>query len=326
MLFKNLDEIRPFIAVGSGTEFARLKPHIQNAESNFIYPILGNDLTTKIQQSFDQTEPPVEPYSEKLPELLWLTQKAIIHLTYWIGFQVLNASISDGGFKRTESEKQKSLFKYQEDELKEYFKTTGFNALDDILIFIENNISEFPDFVNSESWTIRKTNFIPDTKSFDQIVFINNCRLTFLRLNSYMKLIEDFYMIPILGQPLFDELKAEIIKKEPSEKSLKILPYIQKPMAFFASAFLMEETGADLLDKGLYFESKTAGFLSNENKQPAQQEMIISLTKRNRLFAENYLERLKSFIRSNPEDFPEFSTLTGSVFRRDNTNKKTFWA
>jgi hypothetical protein len=139
----------------------------------------------------------------------------LIHLTYWSGFQVLNATISDGGFKRTENEKVKSLFKYQEVELKEYFKTTGFNGLDEILFYLEMEIKKsegetvnFNSFVDSDAWTILKSFFIPDTNTFNAIVFINHSRLTFLRLKSPMQLVEDLDIKPLLG-----DAKAKTIHK-----------------------------------------------------------------------------------------------------------------
>ena len=40
---------------------------------------------------------------QKTASLLRLVQSAVIHIAYWIGFDLLNAHISDCGFKRTES-------------------------------------------------------------------------------------------------------------------------------------------------------------------------------------------------------------------------------
>ena len=161
MLFKTIDEIKTFLAVGAGTDFNRLKPHIQNAESAYLRPLLGPELFKELQDFYDNpTTEPMEGIKIQYRELLALVQRSLIHITYWSGFQVLNATISDGGFKRTENEKVKSLFKYQEVELKEYFKTTGFNGLDEILFYLELEIKKsdgetvnFKSFVDSDAWT-----------------------------------------------------------------------------------------------------------------------------------------------------------------------------
>ncbi len=330
MLFKSIDEIKQFLAVGAGTDFNRMKPHIQNAETAFIRPLLGSGLFGELQDFYDN--PPVETNSQMV-ELLSLVQRTLIHLTYWSGFQVLNATISDGGFKRTENEKVKSLFKYQEIELKEYFKTTGFNGLDEILFYLEMEIKKstgepfnFKSFAESDAWTILKSSFIPDTSTFNAIIFINHSRLTFLRLKSPMQLVEDLDIKPVLGEAIFSEIKLEMVKKTPSAKVATLLPYIQKAIAYLATAVLMEESGADLTEKGLYFESTSSENNLTVNKQPSESDRINFLAKRNKGVGQNYLERLKSYLIANPADWPSYSGQTGNVLRRNNTDKKSFWA
>jgi len=334
MLFKTIEEIKQFLAVGAGTDFNRLKPHIQNAETAYLRPLLGPVLFKELQDFYNNPEadPPVEN-KNLLPELLALAQRSLIHLTYWSGFQVLNATISDGGFKRTENEKVKSLFKYQEVELKEYFKTTGFNGLDEILFYLEMEINKsegvdvnFKSFVDSNAWTVLKSSFIPNTCTFNAIVFINHSRLTFLRLKSSMQLVEDLDIKPILGKAIFDEIKLEMVKKTPSSKVSTILPHIQKALAYLATALLMEESGADLTDKGLYFESTSSENNLTLNKEPSETDRINFLAKRSKGIGQNYLECLKSYLIANPTDWPSYSGQTGNVLRRNNTYKKSLWA
>jgi len=327
MLFKTISEIQNHLVVGAGTDFNRLKPHISNAETAYMRPLLGSALFDELQEYYDA--PPTGTLTEAqeaTAELLSKVQKSLIHLAYWMGFQVLNAVISDAGFKRTQSETIKGLFKYQEDELKEYFKTSGFNAMDEVIEYIESNIDHFNEFKLSANWPILKSAFIPDTKTFDSLISINGSRLTFLRLKSYTMLVEDLNIRPLLGDTIFDEIKTEMVKDEPAAKVLAILPKIRKSVAFLSTAMLMEESGADLTEKGLYFESTSAGYNNDRNKQPAKQEQVTALAKRNRMYGDNYLEGLKSFLIQNPTDWPTYSGQTGHVLRRDNTDKRAFFA
>lgn len=333
MLFKTIDEIKQFLAVGAGTDFNRLKPHIQNAETAFLLPLLGPVLYSELQSFYDTPPDPPVANSIQFSTLLSIVQRTLIHLTYWSGFQVLNATISDGGFKRTENEKVKSLFKYQEVELKEYFKTTGFNGLDEILFFLEMEIKKsegetvnFKSFADSDAWTILKSSFIPDTSTFNAIIFINHSRLTFLRLKSSMQLAEDIDIKPVLGETIFNEIKLEMVKKTPAAKVTAILPTIQKAIAYLATALLMEESGADLTEKGLYFESTSSENNLVQNKQPSESDRINFLAKRNKGIGMNYLERLKSYLIANQSDWSSYSGQTGNALHRNNNDKKSFWA
>jgi len=263
---------------------------------------------------------------QKLTELLRLIQSATIHIAYWIGFDLLNSHISDGGFKRTESTSVKGLFKYLEENLKTYFRTNGFNGLDTVLQYLETNSSDFSEFSESPAFTLLKSAFIPRTDIFNELIFINKSRLTFLRMKSHMQLIEDTEISTILGPTAFAFVKSEMVKANPELKVTALLSYIRKPVAYLASALLMEESGADLTDNGLFFISTISGFNNDTERKPATSDRIAILVTRNRNIGNAYLDQLRSYLVANSSDWSDVTPSSGKVLRRDNTNKKTFWA
>lgn len=327
MLFKSTEEIKQFLAVGAGNDFMRLKPHIMNAETSFIKPILGSELFSSLEEFYLNPES-VNTQEKKTDysDLLASVQRATIHLTFWSGFQVLNASISDGGFRRTENEKVKSLFKYQEDELKEYFKNTGFNALDEVLEFIERKTETFAGFMSSAVWLTHKSAFIRDTKTFNSLVFINNSRITFIRLKPLMKLAEDLHIRPLLGESVFAEIKTGMIAEPLPDKIKAILPYIQSAVAYLSASMLMDETGADLTDHGLYFESRQTENNLIKNSEPTAADRVTMLSGKYKSLGVIFLENLKSFLLNHQADWSDYAATTGTLPRRNNTNKRTFWA
>jgi len=130
----------------------------------------------------------------------------------------------------------------------------------------------------------------------------------------------------VYKRQVFDEIKAEMVKDSPAEKVLKLLPHIRKPIAFFATAYLMEESGADLTEKGLYFDSFGVHDVSNLNRGPASEQRIAAMIARNRMIGDRYLGLLKNYLLNHAEDWPEFTAPAGFILNRDNTDKKTFWA
>jgi len=141
---------------------------------------------------------------------------------------LINALITDSGFKRTKSANVKSLFKYQEHNLKNYLCNSGFNGLDMVLQFLELNLADFKEFEDSPAFSLMKTYFVPTTYIFNDIYFINNSRLTFLRMKPHLQLLEETEILPILGPETYSYLKEELSKPEPDAKIYKILPYIRK--------------------------------------------------------------------------------------------------
>ena len=324
MLFKNITEIKTFLPIGAGNDFNRLKPHIENAENKYVKPLLGVNMYDELQEFYDADYPetPTE-VQEATKELLTKVQHATIHLAYFVGFDFLNVSVSDMGFQRTESTTTKPLFKYQEDNLRKYFSDSGFNSLDDVLVYLENNIAHFGEFKASANWTELKSSFLPTVAVIEDIPYsIHSSRLIYLALRPHIAYAEDTDIKTVLGETIYNEVKTEIVKDAPATKVTALLPYIRKPLIYLAAALLMEETGATLDNRGLFFEEISPTNSGNKVYKPTGPEVVSARVNRERMKAANYLEILKAQVAANWE---EYETTT-AVIRRNNTDKKTFWA
>ncbi len=328
MLFKTITEIKDFLPISTGNDFTRLKPHIENAENKFIKPLLGNDLYTDLLAFYEAADP-VEPSdTEKaMLEIQKKVQFALIHLAYFVGFDFMNITVSDMGFTRQESEHTKGLFKYQEDNIRKYFSDNGFNSLDDVLAFIESNITHFQQFKDSSNWTVLKSSFLPSVNAIESIPFnILGSRLIFLALKPHIAYIEDIEIQPLLGKSIYDEIKAEMVKESPAPKVVSVLPLIRKITIYLASAALMNETGGTLDSKGLLFEQVSANYPGNNKQAPSESDVVRRRINLNKLKASQYIESLKAHIALNQENWESFVTESASAFSRDNTDKKSFWA
>lgn len=325
MFFQNVNEVKAILPIGVGNDFNRLKPHIENAENRYIRPLLGFDICDELGEFYRTGVSQTPTDIEKLQsELLSKIQFATIHLAFFIGFDFLNVSVTDAGFQRIETERTKGLFKYQEDSLKEFFSRSGFDALDDILVFLEINILSFEKYLNSENFSKYIKSFLPSVKVIEEIPFnIHNSRLILLALQPSIAYIEDTTIKTVLGSTIYAAVKAEMVKEEPEAKFKLLVEAIRKPLIYLASAMLMEETGATLYEKGLYFDKNEDQQRSKVVRGPAPDNRIAILVNRNRIIGNNYLEMLKLFLIDN---FNDYSGQKGSAFSRDNTGKKTFFA
>ncbi|MEI7844707.1 MAG: DUF6712 family protein [Chloroflexota bacterium] len=328
-----MEEVRQFVPVSVSSDFNSLLPHIANAERDYLIPVIGREMYDQLQSFYDNGSVSSDSSSststestKKIGELLLLAQSAVLHIAFWIGYDLINSYITDDGFKRVESEKVKSLFKYQDNSLKSYFRTNGFNGIDAILQYLEEDIDYFPKFKSSMQYTVQQSSFIPNTLTFNGIVYINNSRLTFLRMKPHLQLVEEIDIAPLLGDITLAELKDEMLKDSPSATKMAILPYIRKALAFLASALLMEESGADLTDNGLYFTSTAATTSNDTENKPSGSDRVAILVKRNRNIGNSYLDQIRSYLVAHAADWTDVAPSTGKVLRRDNTDKKTFWS
>jgi hypothetical protein len=332
------EEIRQYISVNSSISFTSLLPYIESAEAKYIKPILGTEQYTELCNYYsDPTgwdDVIADPKTESafLANLLKLVQKSLINLAFLDGFPVLSINLGDTGAYRKESENQKSLYQYQEENLKNSLRSEGFDTLDTILEFIEENISDFPIFEASETCTTFRSKFIRTASEFSEIYHIKNSRLVFLHLQSYIDLVMDFDLKPILGRYFIEELQYILSTgADHTDNQAILFNFIKKIQAYLSISKGMASLGVDISYNGAYFHS-TASSGNNNKKIDSVKSPDLHHHQQN---AANvgyaYIDYMKDFLHANIGDFPTYAAFNAynqgdELGHRDNTNKKTFWA
>jgi hypothetical protein len=353
MLIKDKTDIDRVIKTSKATSYELLQTHLQNAEGSFLVPLLGRDTYQALidynisdnprytSPSRDKLEPPIaqeedngdlldgedsqQPSDNDIKKAhalaLWHAQHALIHLAYYLGFDALSAYVSDGGFRRMESDTIKSLFKYQEDNLKRYFHETGMNSLDNLLAILEEHIAVFDSFKGVLDKL--KSQIFPDTGTFQKHYHIGSSRIVFLRLKQHIKTTEELQIAPVIGEGNYITIIAELKKEEPDAKVVTLLPYLRDPLAYLSTAMLMEESGAEITERGLYFSGLQGSVQNNSVFLPSSEARIKELVARNRRTGQAYLSRLLKQMGQDGQWEGDFSRR--GLHSRDNTGKKTFW-
>jgi len=302
-----------FLKTSNAFSWITVKAPLRNAWDLFIVPLIGEAMAETLTEIYLQDEK-----TENDLKLLHLAQRANILLAFWYDYAELNVLMGDSGFKRQESEGAKTPYKYQEKQLREGWKNKGFNALDDLLCFLEANISEYSDYSKSENYTQNRKAIIQNTEQVNGIYFINRSRLTYLRLKPHFKIVEDTILAPRLGE-LFIQLKEELAKETPDEKFKTLRDVLQPVIVFYAVQRLLLETGT-LSDKGLFFASLRNDD-SDEQQQEVADERATHQAKQAEADAISYWKIAEKHIQKKFGIEP----ATGGIHHRDNTNRKAFW-
>ena len=341
MLIETIEQLREVINLSKNATFDRMFTHLFNAEQKYVFPLIGSEMYNKLADFLNNPDSDlltrsdmntdfntdfyveVEGRSVAYARLLYICQQSIAHLAFYEGFDILNAIVDETGFKRIETTEKKTLFKYQEDNIRTYYKETGLNLLDNLLLILEANLTHFPEY--AEQYAVNKAKIIPNTASFNRIINIRNSRLIYLRLLQHMKKVEELELAPVLGVTNMATIYAGLAQSTVPGKVAAILPYIQNYVAWSSSVLLMQESGADLTDRGLYFEGIKGGISMNDVKQPASDSRVTELVLRNKTIAMHYMQALKNFLLANASDWGDYDNPRNTVHNHDNTGKKNFW-
>ena len=342
MLFKEenntkAEEIRKYISVNSKITFASILPYIESAEAKYIKKLLGPLQYLELCNYYlDPAAFPDLPGAETDPldmaKLLPLVQKALINLAFLDGYAILSVNIGDSGAYRTETEAQKGLYQYQEENLKNAFRSEGFDTLDTILEYLEDNIDLFPIFKRSDTFTVYNGKFIKTANEFQEVYNISGSRLVFLHLQKYIDLVNDFSILPVLGRSFFDELVVAMTSEDgPTDKQKALITFIQKIQAYLSIAKGIASLGTNILYNGTFFLSDGTNSSNHKKKDPISPDNLQFDMRNSQEVGMAYLDYLKDYLHENIADFPTYAEFNSynegdPVDQRDNTDKKTFWA
>ncbi|OCW94215.1 hypothetical protein A9168_08295 [Macellibacteroides sp. HH-ZS] len=310
-------EFQQVVKGSAALGFTTVAPMLRDAYDLFIRPLI-EELTDVIDTAYKEDNPtPLQS------ELIRLAQRANANLAMWYGFSELNMSLSSTGFTRIESDSSRSLYKYQERELRESYKEKGFNALDDLIFFFERNIADFPEFKQTKCYLESRTMLVPGASLVSEYLPINRSRLIFLRLKPHILFVEKTKLPALIGVDVLSEIAANR-GDNADMKYTKLLALLQPVIINFAAARLIMASGS-LTDRGLYYTSIIGGMSGNDEEQkPANMEQIAMQAKLLNADAEEYLQRANLFIKSN---FPAlYAGNSKDTFRVNNDGRKIFWA
>jgi len=308
--WNNASEIQPYISVAASLSFATMEAPLRNAFEMFLRSLLGDALITDIETYYADSEA-----TPKQKRLLQLAQRANALLSLWYDYDELQVEISDSGAKRQESDKVKTPYKYQEQSLKKGWKEKGFNALDDLLSYLEAEKATFTHYTSSS----KKTEIVRSAAEIDQFYYINGSRIIFLRLQSHFRNVVNTIVAPRLGD-IYANYLTEIVKDTPDAKYVKLRGALLPVVVFYAVARLIRETGS-LTDKGLFFET-----LKNSddavNTSPVTDERVVSQAKLAESDAIAYWAIVEKLLKT---DFAYTGPSVSKIPKRDNNDKKSFW-
>ena len=315
------------IPVSSALSFEKMRSSLMTADELYLTPVFGSALMASFEEIYAKAEPtPVEK------TLLRVLQVAEANLAYYANFDALQLRITDQGFQRQTTDNYGSPYKYQEDRLRQTFKNRGFNAIDRILEMLDAQFTTLSGYDDMPVRCTTKTDIVQRTAEVNAAHFINGSRLVFLRLVPIMTAVCHNELRPLLGWQLYTAMKQALKNGTATERvgsndpartyeelRQQCIPFVVKK----AVAQLIRETGS-LTDRGLYFIGQAAGSSDNTTETPATRREAHDAAAVAEKEAQANAESLTAFLEWKWPEY--FGGHPSDIFKRDNDNKKTFWA
>jgi len=312
----NAEEFKKFLPVNVQLMYETVAPALALAEQNFIIPILGRELFEKLVSFYNLGTP-----SPEYNTLLKLVQYAEFRLAYWNSFNELSVMITDGGVSANIGAENR-LFRNERESLLDELKTNGFNQLDTVIEYLEENMDLFPEFEKSKYFSKLKNSFIPNTATFNEIYNINNSRLVFLKMKYFIEDVEQVTVPHFIGRKFMDAILDDI----DAEKYAPILAQLRKFIVYMAIYNGISELHKIPTEKGLIFEKNSS---DGKTSGPLSRRELDKTSDYYKTQAESHRVAFIYYLNQNKSEYPEYKEFVGDAgttqqFR--GTNKKTFFA
>ncbi len=312
-------EFQRVIKSSSAVDFNSFEPILREAFDLFIRPVLGEAMSEKLIAIYN--EPGDGTQRAINDHIIYLAQRANANLAVWYNFYELTVILSGSGIQKAETGEYKGLYKYQERQLRDNYKAKGFNALDDLLMFLETQ--DIEEFQSSPAWLERKTALVPGADIVQKFLPIERSRLVFLRLKPHIAFIEQTRLPNMIGEELFAKLRKMIDENSVNDIPFQILLSHMRPIIILLAAARMVRQSGTLTDKGLYFSSVMAASGNDETSIIASREIAEEQAKQYEADADELLAFAERFIQ---QQFPEYyKGKQNDAFNVDNDGRKIFW-
>lgn len=333
--WNNGREMNDVIPVSSALSFEKVQSSLKAADELYLTPVFGTALMATFEAIYSGAVPVGFP-DGAFTTLLRILQAAEANLAYYANYDALQLRITDQGFQRQQTENFGSPFKYQEDRLRQTFKNRGFNAIDRILDLLDASFTGLEGYAEMPAHVNTRTAIVQRTAEVNAAHFINNSRLLFLRLVPILTTVCNNELRPLLGWNLYTAMQQALeagtatatvpvasasgsTSRTYEELRQKCIPFVVKK----AVAQLIRETGS-LTDRGLYFIGQDAGSSDNQTTTPATRREAHDAAAIAEAEAQRNADNLLAFIEWKWPEY--FCGHQSDVFKRDNNDKKTFWA
>lgn len=228
-IFTDIDHVKSFIggAVNVSVEMSSINPVLTRTAQNHLLPWLGDAQWNNIKANWEAPD-------AELAALLPYVQTALAMLGFYEYAHIGGIQFTESGIMRVENENHKSAYKYQENEYKKWMLENGYEAIEEMLLFLQENADDYPLWEGSEAAVKNLSLVINYARHFRAAADRNISRYTFEMLRPLIEDLEFFVLVPNIGQDQYDDIKTRIAAEDTfSDKENELIRLIQKCIANF---------------------------------------------------------------------------------------------
>jgi hypothetical protein len=308
-IFPDSDTFKGHIGKGisANMTITEMDPIILAASEKYLIPWLGYAFWDKLVEDVEDDAVAGE-YAIILPYV----QRTLAWFTMHEYPNVGEVNVSDRGIMRMETEDHKTAYKSQVNNYTRYARETAYAALETMLRKLETFDPAISEWSASDESLRNREAFINSALDFQLAYSTKISRYVMETTRGVMLDIEEFAILPLIGQPFFEELKTAILAKTETAEQLTIIKMIRKAVA----AFTVEEgiRRSIVLNTGEAIVVIEALEPQSNYREGAPDAAKLRMALRhNDEWGNRHISLIKNYLANNIEDYPTYQTWVEEI-------------
>ena len=213
----------------------------------------------------------------------------------------------ENGIFRIEAENQKGAYKYQENQYKDAMLTNGYEALEDMLVFLNANRTDYTTWNTSTEAERSRALFINTAADFRMAYSKYVTRHTFEMLRTIIEDVETFAILPLIGDDQYDALKTAVAGATPlTAAARRLLKVIQKAVAAFTVKEAMQKMWLQV-DGSKLVQLERLEPQSYEKDSPPGSNVISLQLYQQDVWANRLLSNIIRILNTHADDYPIYT-------------------
>jgi len=267
-LINTTAEIQKYVSVDINLQQKSVLPYLEQGKTQIIR-LLGKLQYEALDAWYNSTYRGDDEDAAVYEALLPYVQRPLANFAIFYGLSALNVVIGPTGIGVVSNQNVAPASKDRTDTLRKDLMEAAYDAMESLLVFLEENKDDYPFWEASEAYDEQYDLVITSARRFDEILRIDRSRLKFLEWRPVMKDVELLEMAPLVSMPLLTAIKTELKAGEVGEANAVVLPLLQKALAYLT-----------------FYRSKKEDYYNQTGLQ--------------------YLMAAKAILDTTPDDYPEY--------------------
>lgn len=233
-LIKTDTELKQYLNVNTTFNMISLDPYQDSAIEKYLVDVMGEDLTDSLIDWYSASTP--DPEETDLQLLLPFAQRVVAKFSFFEGAANFDLQLTGAGFVVTSNQQQAPASKDRVNRMINKLEQEGWDAIELLLRFLEANADDYPQWAESDAFTLQMRNFVNTADEFDKYVNIGKSRLKFRNMRNTIDNIEILRIEPIIGKPLAGSIKSQIQSGTLSDVNKTLLDLIARALCNLVAA------------------------------------------------------------------------------------------